>query len=72
MRLFTSPEGIVLRKLEWYKMGGEVSEHQWLHVLGVLKVQAQALDFAYLRQWAEQLVLTDLLHRALKEAGLPL
>ncbi|MBE7503631.1 MAG: hypothetical protein HS113_25745 [Verrucomicrobiales bacterium] len=44
----------------------------WRDVLGVLKVQADALDRAYLRDWAARLNLTDLLRRALDDAGLPL
>ena len=34
-----SPEGTILNKLEWYRMGGEVSDRQWNDILGVLKVQ---------------------------------
>ena len=70
-RLFyvSSPEDIVLRKLEWYKMGGEVSQRQWLDVLGVLKVQAHRLDRAYLQHWAEQLGVKDLLDRAIEDVG---
>jgi hypothetical protein len=67
----TSPEDTVLAKLEWYRKGGEVSDRQWRDVLGVLKVQAEALDRAYLRDWAARLNLTDLLRRALDDAGLP-
>ncbi|MFL5732228.1 MAG: hypothetical protein ACJ78Q_03425 [Chloroflexia bacterium] len=67
---FASPEDVVLRKLEWYKAGGSVSERQWLDVLGVLKVQAQTLDYTHLRRWAEQLGVTDLLDQALKDAGI--
>jgi hypothetical protein len=37
----------------------------------VLKVQAEALDRAYLREWAARLGVTDLLRRALDDAGLP-
>jgi hypothetical protein len=65
-----SPEDIVLSKLDWYRMGGGVSERQWNDVLGVLKVQAGALDLHYLRHWAGQLGLSELLDRAFQDAGL--
>jgi hypothetical protein len=67
--LVVSPEDLILRKLEWYKAGGEVSERQWGDVVGVLKVQGKGLDWAYLRQWAGHLGLSDLLERAMGEAG---
>ncbi len=65
-----SAEDMTLAKLEWYRMGGEVSERQWNDVLGILKVQGAALDRAYLRRWAVDLGLSDLLERALAEADL--
>jgi hypothetical protein len=65
-----SPEDTILHKLEWYRQGGGVSDRQWTDVLGVLKVQGVALDLPYLRQWAGELGLTELLDRALDEAGL--
>jgi hypothetical protein len=67
--MFTSPEDIILAKLEWYRLGGEISERQWRDVLGVLKTQAGGLDLAYLRLWAEELQVVDLLDRALLETG---
>lgn len=66
-----SAEDIVLVKLEWYQMGGQVSERQWRDVLGVLKVQAGGLDLAYLRRWAIELGVADLLERAMAEAEQP-
>ena len=63
-----SPEDVILSKLEWYRMGGEISERQWRDVLGVLKVQESSLDLNYLRQMAKELKVTDLLDRALEEA----
>lgn len=65
-----SAEDTVLAKLKWYREGGEVSDRQWNDVLGVLKVQGPTLDRAYLQDWARELGLTDLLRRALDDAGL--
>ena len=66
---FASPEDTILSKLEWYRMGGEVSDRQWRDILGVLKTRAGELDLGYLRQWAGELKVNDLLERALKEAN---
>jgi hypothetical protein len=64
---FSSPEDNILHKLEWYRMGRESSERQWRDVLGVLRIQGESLDFAYLRRWASTLGISDLLDRAMKE-----
>jgi hypothetical protein len=65
-----SAEDVILNKLEWYRMGGEVLDRQWNDVLGVLKVQGASLDLAYLERWAAVLKVGDLLERALEDAGL--
>jgi hypothetical protein len=64
-----SPEDVVLNKLEWYRLGAEVSERQWQDVLGVLKVQRDSLNRAYLAKWAEELGVAGLLEQAWNEAG---
>lgn len=64
-----SAEDIILTKLEWYKLGGEVSERQISDVLGVLRVQVNNLDFVYLKKWAVELKIDDLLQRVIEEAG---
>ncbi|MGE5344093.1 MAG: hypothetical protein ACM3SY_21715 [Candidatus Omnitrophota bacterium] len=63
----SSPEDIILSKLEWFKMGGEVSERQWRDIIGVLKVQGNNLDMEYLEKWIGRLNLTDLWNKLLKE-----
>jgi hypothetical protein len=64
----TSPEDTILAKLEWYRMGGEVSDRQWRDILGILKTREGELDLDYLRQWANELKVNDLLARALQES----
>jgi len=66
--MLKTPEDILLRKLHWYRTGGEVSEQQWRDVLGVLQVQSGRLDEVYLDHWAEQLGVTDLLARARQDS----
>ncbi len=63
-----SAEDIILAKLEWFRMGGEVSERQWRDVLGVLKTQGERIDVEYLHKWAAELNVSDLLEQALIEA----
>ncbi|HMD88015.1 MAG TPA: hypothetical protein VKF38_02525 [Anaerolineaceae bacterium] len=67
---FSSAEDIILAKLEWFRMGGEVSDRQWRDILGVLEIQSEGLDFDYLHKWAVELSIQDLLERAVKDADL--
>jgi hypothetical protein len=65
-----SAEDTILRKLEWYRAGGESSERQWNDLLGVCRTAKARLDFNYLRRWAGHLKLNDLLERLLAESNL--
>lgn len=60
---FVSAEDTILAKLEWYRLGGEISDRQWQDVLGIVKTQGERLDWAYLREQAAGLRLADLLER---------
>jgi hypothetical protein len=64
-----SPEDVILSKLDWFRLGGKTSERQWSDILGVLKVQRELLDLSYLKKWAVALGMSDLLEKALSEAG---
>jgi hypothetical protein len=60
-------EDTVLRKLQWFRSGGEVSDRQWKDVLGVIATVGDSLDRDYLRMWATKLGVVDLLDRASAE-----
>lgn len=61
-----TPEDILLQKLRGFRMGGEVSDRQWRDVRGIVRVQGNRLDGAYLHQGATTLGVADLLTRALE------
>jgi hypothetical protein len=67
---FSSSEDVILHKLTWFRLGNEVSERQWFDVIGVLKVQNETVDREYLHRWARELGVSDLLERALTDAGI--
>lgn len=67
---FASAEDIVLSKLEWFRLGQGISDRQWQDVLGVIRVQGDRLDLAYLRRSAVALGIVGELERALEETGL--
>jgi hypothetical protein len=60
-------EDTILRKLQWYRSGGEVSDRQWRDVLGVLATVGESLDRGHLQRWAAKLGVADLLERATSE-----
>lgn len=67
--LLKSPEDTILRKLEWYRRGGEVSERQWQDVLSVLAAMRGQLDDEHLDRWSRELSVADLLDRARGEVA---
>ncbi|MEO6594732.1 MAG: hypothetical protein ABIP94_08255 [Planctomycetota bacterium] len=60
-------EDTLLRKLLWFRKGGEVSERQWSDVLGVLRLRQADLDHGYLHDWSQRLGIDDLLAKAERE-----
>ena len=54
-----APEDVILSKLLWYRLSE--SERQLDDCIGVWKVQRDTLEVDYLRHWAQQLALTELL-----------
>ena len=64
-----TPEDTVIRKLLWYREGGEVSSRQWRDIVEVLRVSGPSMDHAYLTSWGNRLGISDLLARAQVDAG---
>jgi hypothetical protein len=60
-------EDTILAKLRWYEAGGKVSNAQWRDVVGILGASAKKLDLDYLREWAANLGISDLLEKAISE-----
>lgn len=56
-------EDTILRKLLWYRDGGEVSERQWSDAAGILRAQGELLDRVYLDAWAGRLGIVELWQR---------
>jgi hypothetical protein len=59
-----SAEDQILRKLSWYRMGGEVSDRQWRDVLSIIRIQGSRLDRADVLDTAAQAGLEDLAEHA--------
>jgi hypothetical protein len=59
-----SPEDTILAKLEWYRMGGELSDRQWRDIVGVIQVQNERLNRDYLEQLSKEMGVSDLLAKA--------
>ncbi len=66
---FASAEDTVIAKLEWYRLGNEVSDRQWNDILGVIKMQESKLDFEYMKDMTKELGISQLLERALEQAA---
>jgi hypothetical protein len=64
-----SAEDAILSKLEWCKMGE--SERQYRDAFNVASLMWHDLDLHYLRNWAVELNVEELLQRLLDEAKPP-
>lgn len=62
------PEDVVLQKLRWFRLGGEVSDRQWRDIVSVLRAMSRDLDNPYLDTVAVEADLTALLERARNDA----
>ncbi|HOW52436.1 MAG TPA: hypothetical protein PLV42_10395 [bacterium] len=63
-----TPEDAILSKLEWSLASGG-SERQFNDTLGIMQMQGTVLDRDYLRRWAKELGVGELLERLFAEGG---
>jgi hypothetical protein len=66
-----TPEDLIISKLDWYRLGGRISERQWRDVLGLVQLHQSALDRPYLELWLARLDLLELWSRVLDTMGEP-
>lgn len=50
---FASPEDVIIKKLQYFREGG--SEKHLRDIVGVLKVQANGIDYEYIAEWTSRL-----------------
>jgi hypothetical protein len=67
---FYSAEDLIIRKLLWFRQGGESSALQWLDVVSILKTTR--LDTGRLVRFAREQKIEELLLRAASDAGIRL
>jgi hypothetical protein len=60
-----SVEDIILSKLWWFRLGGEVSQVQQRDVRRLIELNSDVLDRDYMFLWSRALRITDLLDQAL-------
>ncbi|HLP48877.1 MAG TPA: hypothetical protein VK186_00125 [Candidatus Deferrimicrobium sp.] len=55
---FASPEDVILKKMEYYKMGS--SEKHLRDITGILKIYKGEIDFEYLKNWISRFDLFEI------------
>ena len=55
--VFSSPEDIIVKKMEWHQMGG--GDRHLRDIAGILKVRGDSLDLEYISHHASELGLQD-------------
>ncbi len=53
MVFYASPEDVIIKKLEYYKIGG--SEKHIRDIGGILRSQREKIDRAYIRKWVDEM-----------------
>jgi hypothetical protein len=62
---FTSAEDVIIKKMEFFREGG--AEKHLRDITGILKVSGEALDYEYIKGWAENLGLETIWRTILRK-----
>lgn len=65
---FYALEDLIVRKLSWFRLGGESSDRQWRDVVSLLRINAGDIDLSRLQRLSSEVGIADLLARALRES----
>ena len=57
---FLAPEDVILYKLRYYRLGGEVSQKHPIDIAKILAAMGAELDVAYIERWAVEIGVADL------------
>ena len=60
---FATPEDTIISKLEWYRLGNEVSQRQWDDITRVMRILGAKIDADYLKATADEVGVADLMER---------
>jgi hypothetical protein len=55
---FASPEDVIIKKMEYYKLGG--SEKHLRDITGIFKISGESIDRNYISRWATELELNEI------------
>ena len=65
---YSSAEDMIVTKLRWFQLGGQVSDRQWNDIVKMLDIQLPKLDRLYLVKWCEAFGVIELLKEAVSQA----
>lgn len=64
---FASPEDVIIKKLDYYRMGG--SEKHLRDITGILRISGDKVDRQYIANWAARLGLSEIWDAILRRLG---
>ncbi|MFH0889448.1 MAG: hypothetical protein V1871_09610 [Planctomycetota bacterium] len=62
---FSSPEDVIINKMDFYRQGG--SEKHLRDITGIIKISGNILDMDYIKKWAIKLGLADIFDSILEK-----